>query len=63
MHINGGVNVPADWMPNANATCNFWRAVENLSTAPLPSDGTGWAHWAVSQAAPFRRLSRSRLRN
>src|SRR4051794_4929440 len=25
VHIDGGVNVNAQWMPNANATCNFWR--------------------------------------
>ena len=29
--IRGGVNVPADWMPHKNATCNFWRSFENLA--------------------------------
>jgi hypothetical protein len=29
--INGGANVPAYWMPNRNATCNFWRSFENLA--------------------------------
>jgi predicted heme/steroid binding protein len=58
--INGNVDVRADWMNDStghccNATVNFWRAAENLATAPSPSDGSGWAHWAVSQAAPFRR--------
>lgn len=29
--ITGGVNVPAYWMPNRNATCNFWRSFENFA--------------------------------
>ena len=29
--ITGGVNVPAYWMPNRNATCNFWRSFENFT--------------------------------
>jgi hypothetical protein len=33
--INGGVNVDAKWMPGANATCNFWRTLENLAVTPL----------------------------
>lgn len=37
--------------PNHNATCNFWRSVENLTVA------TGKTmKWAVSQATPMRRL-------
>jgi len=37
---------------NNNATTTFWRAAENFSVAP-----TGGAmQWAVSQAAPFRRM-------
>jgi hypothetical protein len=54
VHINGGVNVPADWMPNANATCNFWRSLENF--AVTPSSTKGITRIAVSQAAPLRRL-------
>ena len=54
VHINGGVNVPADWMPNANATCNFWRSLENF--AVTPSSTKGVTRIAVSQAAPLRRL-------
>jgi hypothetical protein len=46
-----GVRVDADWF-EGNATQNFWRSVENLSTAPR--DGT--SRWAVSQAAPMRRV-------
>jgi hypothetical protein len=54
VHINGGVNVPADWMPNANATCNFWRTLENF--AVTPSSTKNITRIAVSQAAPLRRL-------
>jgi hypothetical protein len=54
VHINGGVNVPAEWMPNANATCNFWRSLENF--AVTPSSTKNVARIAVSQAAPLRRL-------
>jgi hypothetical protein len=54
VHINGGVNVTADWMPDANATCNFWRSLENF--AVTPSGTKGVTRIAVSQAAPLRRL-------
>jgi hypothetical protein len=54
VHINGGVNVPAEWMPNANATCNFWRTLENF--AVTPSSTKNITRIAVSQAAPLRRL-------
>ncbi|MER5424095.1 discoidin domain-containing protein [Streptosporangium roseum] len=49
--INGGVTVDAGWF-NGNATQNFWRSAENLSIQP--TGGTN--RWAVSQAAPFRRM-------
>ncbi|MBB5868173.1 hypothetical protein F4553_001552 [Allocatelliglobosispora scoriae] len=49
--INGGVHVEADWF-QGNATQNFWRGAENLSVTP-PS---GTDKWAVSQAAPYRRM-------
>jgi hypothetical protein len=52
--INGGVNVPADWKPDANATCNFWRSLENF--AVTPSSTKNVTRIAVSQAAPLRRL-------
>ncbi|MCL2651465.1 MAG: T9SS type A sorting domain-containing protein [Candidatus Azobacteroides sp.] len=44
-------------LPNNNATCTFWRSAENLSiigtnsTKPMDS-----FMWAVSQAAPIRRI-------
>ncbi|MGP4025917.1 discoidin domain-containing protein [Actinomadura sp. 3N407] len=46
-----GVTVDAGWF-GGNATQNFWRSAENLSISP--PGGTN--RWAVSQAAPFRRI-------
>ena len=39
--ISGHVWTDAAWMRH-NATCNFWRAVENLAVAP-PDDVNVWA--------------------
>jgi hypothetical protein len=52
--INGHVHVEADWWPDGsqNATQNFWRSAEGLSVTP----GDGLDRWAVSQAAPYRRM-------
>ncbi|MCI2416827.1 hypothetical protein MOQ72_05270 [Saccharopolyspora sp. K220] len=51
--INGDVTVDAfNESDQGNATQNFWRSAENLSINP--SSGTN--RWAVSQAAPFRRI-------
>jgi hypothetical protein len=50
--INGAVHVEADWFPPQNATQNFWRGAENLSVNPAG----GADRWAVSQAAPYRRM-------
>ncbi|GAA0937302.1 MULTISPECIES: coagulation factor 5/8 type domain-containing protein [Streptomyces violaceusniger group] len=49
--INGQVHAEADWF-DGNATQNFWRDAENLAVNP---DG-GADRWAVSQAAPYRRM-------
>ncbi|MDQ0306428.1 hypothetical protein J2S46_000984 [Kitasatospora herbaricolor] len=49
--INGDVTVDAGWF-NGNATQNFWRSAENLHLKPV----SGTDRWAVSQAAPFRRM-------
>jgi hypothetical protein len=49
--INGGIRADARWR-KGNATVNFWRAVENMSIAPAG----GFDRWAVSQAAPMRRM-------
>ncbi|WP_433293251.1 ricin-type beta-trefoil lectin domain protein [Actinoplanes sp. CA-030573] len=52
--INGHVHVEADWWPDGsqNATQNFWRSAEGLNV--VPADGLD--RWAVSQAAPYRRM-------
>ncbi|KAI0526239.1 hypothetical protein F5B22DRAFT_148617 [Xylaria bambusicola] len=53
--IDGGVNVPAYWMPHRNATCNFWRTFENFAiNASSATNNTTTI--AVSQAAPIRRM-------
>ncbi len=51
---NSDITVDAGWNygDQGNATQNFWRSAENL--AVVPSSGTD--RWAVSQAAPFRRV-------
>ena len=49
--INGLVNAEADWFGD-NGTQNFWRSAENMKVNP--TGGTN--RWAVSQAAPFRRM-------
>jgi hypothetical protein len=51
VHITGNVHADAA-ARNNNATTTFWRAAENFSIAP--TDGA--MQWAVSQAAPFRRM-------
>ncbi|MBN1505265.1 MAG: coagulation factor 5/8 type domain-containing protein [Sedimentisphaerales bacterium] len=50
--IEGAVRTDAAWMRH-NATCNFWRSVENLTVGPRRDGGA--MIWAVSQAAPMRR--------
>ncbi len=49
--INGGMRADARWR-KGNATLNFWRVVENMSV--IPAGGVN--RWAVSQAAPMRRM-------
>ncbi|MFI6344237.1 coagulation factor 5/8 type domain-containing protein [Streptomyces sp. NPDC050560] len=49
--IEGAVHAEADWF-DGNATQNFWRCAENLSVTPAG----GSDRWAVSQAAPYRRM-------
>jgi hypothetical protein len=51
VRINGDITVDAGWFAG-NATQNFWRSVENISLYPV----SGANRWAVSQAAPFRRM-------
>lgn len=49
--VDGHVHCEADWR-NGMALVNFWRGVENM--AVRPPDGRD--RWAVSQAAPYRRM-------
>ena len=51
VHITGNVHADAS-RPRNNATCTFWRAAEGFSVTPAG----GSMQWAVSQAAPFRRM-------
>lgn len=51
--ITGAVRSEADWF-GGNSTHNFWRSVANLAVIPTVDDG--FNRWAVSQAAPFRRM-------
>lgn len=51
VHIVGNVHADAS-LPHNNATCTFWRAAEGFSVTPRG----GTMQWAVSQAAPFRRM-------
>ena len=49
-HLNGG-----------NGTCTFWRSAENLSVeGPETYDEPETFKWAVSQAAPLRRIHSTR---
>lgn len=52
--ITGAVRCKARWMANNNATCNFWRCVENLAVAPTLENKINI--WAVSQATALRRV-------
>jgi hypothetical protein len=51
VHIIGNVHSDAS-LPRNNATCTFWRSIEGFSVTPAG----GTMQWAVSQAAPFRRM-------
>jgi len=48
--ITGGFDVDAQWA-EGNGTRNFWRSVENFSVVSATN-----SKWAVSQAAPMRRM-------
>jgi hypothetical protein len=51
VRIRGDVRSDAT-LPNNNATCAFWKAVEGFSVTPAG----GTMQWAVSQATGFRRM-------
>jgi hypothetical protein len=55
VHITGNVRSDAA-SRNNNATTTFWRSMENFSVSPVGGDAGGAMKWAVSQAAPFRRM-------
>ena len=54
VRLAGNVVADSGWNPHdkGNALINFWRSVENLAVAPAGGSMT----WAVSQAAPMRRV-------
>jgi len=59
VHITGNVHADATLAKN-NATCVFWRGIENFAVTPTdpgqPENTPGTMRWAVSQAAPMRRM-------
>ena len=55
VHITGNVHADAS-LPRNNATCTFWRAMEGFSVTPAGGAIEATMQWAVSQAAPFRRM-------
>jgi hypothetical protein len=55
VHITGDVHADAS-ARNNNATVTFWRAVEGLAVTPTGGVTEGTMKWAVSQAAPMRRM-------
>ena len=54
--ITGAVRAKADWLGNDNATCNFWRTVENLAVVPTAAIDDGTDVWATSQGTALRRV-------
>ena len=55
--LYGSITIPAP-LPGGNATCTFWRSIENFEVNKVtPDDNSTLVRWAVSQAAPARRLS------
>ena len=54
VRITGNIDADSGWNlgDTSNATQNFWRSAENLAVAPAG----GTTRWAVSQAAPMRRV-------
>ena len=51
--IQGDIWTDAAWR-KFNATCNFWRGVENLTMTPIREKGVNV--WAVSQGTQMRRV-------
>lgn len=70
-HIGGLGTVPYDTklsniitppnLPDNNATQTFWRSAENFDVVGVSDgDAYSWFQWAVSQAAPLRRVHSER---
>jgi hypothetical protein len=55
VHITGNVHADATH-PKDNATCTFWRGLENFAVTPAGGAQPRTMQWAVSQAAPMRRM-------
>lgn len=60
------ISIPA-YLTDNNATCNFWRSIENfkvVNTGNEQGKSTGYRpdqlNWAVAQAAPMRRIHSER---
>jgi hypothetical protein len=51
--INGAVRSKARGLRGGGVLTNFWRACENIAVVPTTEQSNVWA---VSQAAPFRRM-------
>ena len=52
--LPNGIHCDAKWM-SGNATCNFWRGIENFTAGDTGKPDEN-IMWAVSQAAPMRRM-------
>lgn len=60
------ISIPA-YLTDNNATCNFWRSIENFKVVNTKNEqgkSTGYRpdqlNWAVAQAAPMRRIHSER---
>ncbi len=54
--LNGTIQTRAP-LGGGNATCTFWRSTENFEVNHPADSQDGIFQWAVSQAAPSRRMS------
>ena len=52
--LNGRIIAPPDFLPANNGTQTFWRALTNFKSSYLVNGANHM--WAVSQAAPMRRV-------
>ncbi len=57
VQINGSIHADGSANPDGNVLCNFWRSAENMAVTPRNGSGQSEPNmWAVSQAAPIRRV-------